>query len=336
MLWIDSWPYDLLVSGDITKTSEVTDYEVESGATVSDHIHRLPLTISTEGIVSDTPIGEIAQDPSRRVDDVEAAFNGSDLQPLPSAEAYERLDAIWREGRLVTIEIPTASRGGIPSRRTFKNMCLETLTEPLGKDADGGMKFSATWKQITFATNRKLTVRTAVPVGGGKNTKTKPAPQALVDRSVLWRRALPSGGALEVGFQWALVYQSTVYADEVQGDKQVGGTFKGRVWRFTGPMSANFATRSNGYEAPNDELSQVELQAFYKDMARDTNQARIGLAERLGGQDAPGNPNRRDYNDFLKNNDNMPDGTSMDRFNPGSQVRKLTEQPGPRGPSGSR
>ena len=68
MILIDSWPYDLLVSGEISLSSEMTDNPVESGGTTGDHINLLPVEFTAECIVSDTPVGEIASHESRRVE----------------------------------------------------------------------------------------------------------------------------------------------------------------------------------------------------------------------------------------------------------------------------
>ena len=49
--------FDALVVEELTRTAELTQYPVETGATLSDHYQPMPRQISLTGVVSDTPSG---------------------------------------------------------------------------------------------------------------------------------------------------------------------------------------------------------------------------------------------------------------------------------------
>ena len=57
---IDDFLIDCSISENHTFDSDVTDYPVESGSNISDNIRPLPLVVEIEGVVSNTPIGLIA------------------------------------------------------------------------------------------------------------------------------------------------------------------------------------------------------------------------------------------------------------------------------------
>ncbi len=194
MIMIDSWPYDLMVSGELTLDSEVTEHPVESGDSIADHIRPLPVEFTLEAIVSDTPLADIASHDSRRIDDVTIAVFGADQIPLPSDEAYARLNAIRDERRLVVIEIPIATRSGKLGKRTFKDMAMTNLSVPFSQETAGGLTFSATFRQVKVVTNKRTTVRVAVktPTKGPKDKGL--SLDKLVDgKDVLWRKGKPPG-----------------------------------------------------------------------------------------------------------------------------------------------
>lgn len=191
---IDSWPYDLLISGNLQLDSDVTDEPVESGPNVSDHIRPLPAELTLESLVSDTPIGEIANHESRRIDDVSAAVFGEDQIPLPSDEAYRRLTAIRDEKRIVIVEIPVATRAGKPGKRTFVDMTITGLSIPLGPEHDGGLRFSVTLKNIKIVKNKRTTIKASVtaPTKGADN-KGLSLDKVINGSDVLWRKGSPPG-----------------------------------------------------------------------------------------------------------------------------------------------
>ena len=156
MVTFDGYPVDVAVTEEHAFDAEVTDHPVEKGADVTDHTRLKPPTVTIEGVVSDSPIGAVALDPSR---------TGS---TKPSDDALAKILKI-RDDRL-PITITTALR-------RYENMGLQTLSIPKSKDIGAALRFRATFKQLTFVTNKRTTVKTVVPRSKGKAKRgTKPSP----------------------------------------------------------------------------------------------------------------------------------------------------------------
>lgn len=168
MIRIAGYPLDLALTEEHDFESEVTEYPVESGADVSDNIRNKPLEITLEGIVSDTPIGAIALDATRR------AESGT---PLPSLDAYTRILAIRDARELVTIET---------SLGKFERMALTRLAVPRDRTTGKALKFTVSFRQVNVVQNRRTTVRVAVPNAGGKVNGGNRQPLALLGGTVRW------------------------------------------------------------------------------------------------------------------------------------------------------
>lgn len=257
MILIDSYPYDLMVSGELKFTAEITDDPVESGGSISDNVRPLPVTFTLEAIVSDSPIGDVANHESRRVDEVSEAVFGSDMTPLPSADAYDRLLEIHTTSKLVTIEIPVASRSGKPGKRTFLNMALEDLSVPMDAENSGGLSFSATWKQVKLVDNKKITVRVTAPAARPRAQAKAAVGQAYrVDQRVLWVQGHPAGAPVNDKSPWCVV--------EVTWSDGKGGPGAKATYRFSGEASPDI---QDDCEA-GVELLSFERTDFFLDLGR--------------------------------------------------------------------
>lgn len=148
---INGYPIDLTVSEGYEFQNQITDIPVEKGSPITDHIKALPRVIELEGVVSNTPIGPIAKDASRRTEVG---------KPSPSQDAYQRLVAIADGGEPVTIEV---------GRGKFTDMGLESLSTPLARDKSKGLYFTVKFKKIRIIVNSR-TIRAASP-GGGRRVK---------------------------------------------------------------------------------------------------------------------------------------------------------------------
>lgn len=162
-LLIDNWPYDGSLSETHTRSSEVTDFPVESGSDLTDNIRQLPAEVEIEGIVSNTPIGKMAL--LRGLDGGNDG-TGSDGEK-PANEALARLEGIWERRQPVTIQTDL---------KLYTNMAMTSLEIPRDPTTKNVLKFTASFKQIKIVTNQRSTVK-AVPTatGRGGGVKTKPA-----------------------------------------------------------------------------------------------------------------------------------------------------------------
>lgn len=187
MIVIDGYKMDLAISEELTLPGEATKFPAEVGSEFTDHIRDLPLEISLECVVSDTPIGDIASDPTRQRGTDEL---GNQL-PLPSVDALARLREMKARRRLVTIET---------SLGIFDSMACTEISVPVDKekspgtkDTSGALFFTAKFQRVNVVTNKrvKARVRTSMPTG----SKTKAATGLVWKKENLytWRHGIPPG-----------------------------------------------------------------------------------------------------------------------------------------------
>lgn len=151
MITIDGYPLDVVETIQHDLESEVTEHPVEEGDDVSDNVRNKPRELTfTNAVVSDTPIGAIAQDPTR---------SPTSGRALPSQDAFTRLEKIWESRDTVTV---------VTRRKKYDRMILDKLTVPQDHKDGGALVFTAHFKQIRIVQNRRVTV--AVPNLGGKQT----------------------------------------------------------------------------------------------------------------------------------------------------------------------
>ncbi len=154
---IDGYEIDGLLTEDHSLESEITEYPVESGGDVTDHIRRKPRRYVCEGVVSDTPLGELVA--------IREAQGG---RPSEMARAHFE-DIHERRARII---VATA-------KKRYENMVMETCVFPENEDTGEALRFRATFKQIRMITNERTTVRVAVPIAKKKvNRGNKPAKPA--------------------------------------------------------------------------------------------------------------------------------------------------------------
>lgn len=152
---IDGYEVDAALSEQHSFDSEVTAHPVETGADISDHIRAMPITVTLDCVVSDTPVGVLS---TRR-----------DNTTLPSEDAFSLMLAIRDLREPVTIET---------SLRDFPDMALQKLSMPRSSRDGDSLRFQATFVQVKTVTSTRATVRVDVPRGKKKSTLGfKPAPE---------------------------------------------------------------------------------------------------------------------------------------------------------------
>ena len=153
MIRIDGYLIDAAISEDHAFDSEVTAHPVEDGADVTDHVRARPITITVEGVVTDTPIGSAV------------AERGDDA--LPSEDAFARIMAIRDAREPVTIET---------SLGTFDNMVLQAFAVPRSSGNGESLRFRASFVQVQLVTTERTIVKVAVPrAAKKKNLGAKPS-----------------------------------------------------------------------------------------------------------------------------------------------------------------
>lgn len=147
MIKIDHYAIDAALSEDHDLEAAVTEFPVEEGAAVTDHVRLKPRTVTIKGIVTNTPIGAVAD-----------FRGGSNL--LPTEEALVVLEAIYEAKEEVTIET---------SLKTYDRMVLEKLSIPRDGSTGDALMFTATFRQVTIESNKRVVIR-AVPIAQKKKS----------------------------------------------------------------------------------------------------------------------------------------------------------------------
>jgi hypothetical protein len=146
---IDGYPIDVQIRFEGRYESEVTKFPVEKGSDPTDNIRQRPRVIDVEGVVSSTPIGAIALDPTR------ASLQGS---KLPPTDAYQRMIAIWTAKRYVTVQT---------TRDTYQNMAMTSFVDTIESGEANSLMFQATFEEIVIVDTQRVTVNSIQHQGLG-------------------------------------------------------------------------------------------------------------------------------------------------------------------------
>lgn len=126
-------PLDARVGSTYRFSSTVTQYPVESGSTVTDHVHHNPDEISLEGMVSDTPINELPTTLGLR-GDLQYQQAGTRRQ-----SAFDALFTVWRDKIPLTV---------VTEYMIYDDMIVESLEIPKSPDRGEAIWFSLTLRKI--------------------------------------------------------------------------------------------------------------------------------------------------------------------------------------------
>jgi hypothetical protein len=204
MILIDGFAIDAALTENHAKTSDTTEYPVEKGADITDHIRPKPREVEINGIVSDSPMGAVA---IARVH--KAPFVSDDVAPdtLPTVDVLAKLQEIYDTQKIVSIQT---------TLQVYDNMCMYDCQIPRSKDDGESIQFTCSFREIIFITNDLTTVRVAIPAAAAQvdqGTKAAtPANPNLVNRMVD-----PSDGA------W--------FDPDINGWRY-GASFNGTNWEF--------------------------------------------------------------------------------------------------------
>lgn len=131
-------------------SSKVTEYPVESGATMADHVIKNPREITLEGMITNSPLlilgGRLdkqARGTTRNGKMFGAAINRAEL-------AFQELEAIYDEGRQVDI---------VGRFKVYKGMAMTTA--PISRTPEDGdaIHFTATFREIRTVSLKYIDAR---------------------------------------------------------------------------------------------------------------------------------------------------------------------------------
>ena len=187
MVIISGYELDVAVSESHVLGSEVSEHPVESGSDVTDNVRTTPVVLTIEGIVSNTPIGPIAN----------KRFPGT----VPADDIYALLRSIRTKREPVVVETDL---------RVYDNMVLESLTIPVNVKTGDAFRFRAQFKQLLLVTNERTTIRVAVPRASKKsNQGNKASPEVEQSKTLDRQKQLSNSLRQKMG----LVHDPTLGTD---------------------------------------------------------------------------------------------------------------------------
>lgn len=155
---IDGYPIDAVVSEKHDFDLEVTEYPVEKGADITDHVRPKPLKISLECFVSDAPFGPIANHPTRVIG-------------TPSSDIYDRLKALRDAPEQITV---------VTSLKSYDKMVLSKVSYPRNSGEAVGLRFTCEFTQVIIAQN----LRVSIAIAATPKTQKLAAIQSQIDSGV--------------------------------------------------------------------------------------------------------------------------------------------------------
>lgn len=167
---IDGYPLDVVVSLKYSQKSDVTQKAVERGFNLTDSIRPNEPDLEIEGLVSDTPIGAVAQHPTRTGD------------PHPSQSAFDTLVAM--QGRPVAVEC---------SLGRFDQMAINNFSVTRDVKTRKALKFTCSLTRIRIEDNNRTTVPAAVPTGLPNFGLS--LDKVFDGNKALWRKGSPPGSS---------------------------------------------------------------------------------------------------------------------------------------------
>lgn len=120
-----------------TKTNELTDFPVDSGVNITDHIRQTPDAVEITGIVSDTPIVFLASTQARSPIEDEITITRDRVKL-----AYDKLQEIMNTGALVTV---------VTTLRTYDNMALTGLSVTRNAATGRVLNAALSLREVLFA-----------------------------------------------------------------------------------------------------------------------------------------------------------------------------------------
>jgi hypothetical protein len=274
---IGGYPMDLAMSEGHNFPGQVSEYPPEQGADISDHIRDMPPEITLECIVSDTPVGDIATDPTRTAAGLET--------PLQSTDALEKLREMKALRKPITIET---------SLGVFESMAFVDLDVPKDAGKSGGLFFTARFKKVVVVTNRRVKVRVRTAMPTGSKVKAVAATNVkVIDKIVLWRHGIFAGSrVISVG---------GIERVEVSYSKPPGlSRDEALAFGHASPGSSFITYFREGSPNP---IVGADREDLVQDLLRDQEQLREQLSKTVITPDGPVAPGP---NEFARQARNLP------------------------------
>lgn len=157
---------DCVTNEEHSMVAEATQYEIEDGSNLNDHIINHGKTIKIEGIVSDDPLTYLQTNIlDRTISSItpeilrsKLNFSLSGENGKPSKEAFDQLEKIYDEKRPINI---------ITGLKRYENCAMESLIIPRDQNTVRALKFTAIFRQMNIISTKKVLAPTTLKMEEG-------------------------------------------------------------------------------------------------------------------------------------------------------------------------
>lgn len=125
---------DAMIKENHELRAEVTDHPTESGESFVDHVYTMPLTLTLEGIISNTPMALVGFTLINTIENLREKKSNDRAQL-----AYALLESIFTARKPLTITT---------SLKTYDHMVLQSLSIDRNAHTSASLHFRATAKQV--------------------------------------------------------------------------------------------------------------------------------------------------------------------------------------------
>ncbi len=159
---------DATMSAEHTLESEVTDFPVEDGVNVSDHIWPKPRRFKIEGFITNSPV-LILGTLFRRLGNADTE-NGKVVGPAINyvQVAYKILEDMHLKRELITVSTGLA---------TYTDMAIESITIPVSPTQGDSLQFQMTVKKVVKVRSQFVMVQIKKPRAAKAKPKVDKGPQ---------------------------------------------------------------------------------------------------------------------------------------------------------------
>ena len=129
---------DGVIEETTNRSMRITEHPVEDATTISDHIIRVPLSYSMEGVITDSPLATEAL--TGIADSVTGVFGKSEESgQTRSQQIYSELVKLLEKKEVIEIQT---------TLQLYKDLAFESISVKQDKDRARSIHFSATFKQV--------------------------------------------------------------------------------------------------------------------------------------------------------------------------------------------
>lgn len=168
---LQTMTFDATIKEVFDHTADVTDYPVEEGSNISDHIREKPSGLILDAVITDNPL----QNDGRS----KASSGNTDESRRPAQEEDRSLTAFET---LVSLQNKGIAIGVYTGLKDYPKMGLTGIHTEKNKDTKNGWRGTLTLKAITVVSSESVVVTTVnEPKGKAKKTDGKKTPKEAND-----------------------------------------------------------------------------------------------------------------------------------------------------------